>query len=332
MNPLCPECNEELGEDFGIATCASCGVICFIDLDGNAIVKSEEDNPQEQDSLEEEDSSFEDEDSHSSEEIYSFENPSSFEANSYEDEASMDSGEDTEQDIESYEEESSDSEIDAEDFNSDSAEQEGGSYEAPLAQEYEAETEDYEDEENSEVVFSDAAEAPLEDDLESEVANGSSASATSAKPNPPTKPPMSGAKFFKDLEIFTEENQSEDYGHSFYALILTGMDTKNDLTDTIELLADERVGISESDITESWLSEDHKKITVPKISFLRLVYLYRRLRTLEFLKIDWLLSEDQDPEVEIEDQEEDPEETGGHEETESSFEAEEEPEDESEDY
>lgn len=42
MNPLCPECETELKEDFGIVNCTSCGVVCFVDIDGSVRVQDEE--------------------------------------------------------------------------------------------------------------------------------------------------------------------------------------------------------------------------------------------------------------------------------------------------
>ena len=40
MKPSCPECQTELNEDFGIVTCTSCGAVCSLDLDGNAVVQT----------------------------------------------------------------------------------------------------------------------------------------------------------------------------------------------------------------------------------------------------------------------------------------------------
>lgn len=40
-NPLCPECQVELEDDFGIVDCKSCGAVCSVDLDGTVQVQGE---------------------------------------------------------------------------------------------------------------------------------------------------------------------------------------------------------------------------------------------------------------------------------------------------
>ncbi|MCO5112937.1 MAG: hypothetical protein M9899_02055 [Bdellovibrionaceae bacterium] len=38
----CPSCQTEIGDDFGLVNCPGCGVVCFVDLDGNAILQNED--------------------------------------------------------------------------------------------------------------------------------------------------------------------------------------------------------------------------------------------------------------------------------------------------
>jgi len=42
LNPLCPNCQTELTDDFGLVDCKSCGAVCSIDLEGNATVQGDE--------------------------------------------------------------------------------------------------------------------------------------------------------------------------------------------------------------------------------------------------------------------------------------------------
>lgn len=267
MSPLCPECHKELDEDFGIATCSSCGAICFIDLEGNAIVKGDDDADKIE--LQEDDpAEFTDDD----------------------DGDSTNSTEDQIKDTQTDEDKTLSAQEDKELSEFDSS---------PGENEFYTELEGSSSESEAlETDLYDENEIEASDDQILEDLNEDSEPFTSTSPMTDS---MSGAQFFKDLKIFTQEHNAEDYGHSFYVLSLTGIETKRDLSRVVELLADERVGIDESDIFEKWLSKDHKKIMVPKLSFLRLVYLHKRLSTLGFLNIDWHLSEDQEPDRPLED-------------------------------
>ena len=42
MNPLCPSCQTELTDDFGLVDCKSCGAVCSIDLEDNVTVQGDE--------------------------------------------------------------------------------------------------------------------------------------------------------------------------------------------------------------------------------------------------------------------------------------------------
>ena len=42
MNPLCPQCQAELPDDFGLVDCKSCGAVCAIDLNDQVTVQGEE--------------------------------------------------------------------------------------------------------------------------------------------------------------------------------------------------------------------------------------------------------------------------------------------------
>jgi len=43
-SPRCPKCGTELKADFGYTDCSGCGVVCYIDMDDNVVVKGEDDN------------------------------------------------------------------------------------------------------------------------------------------------------------------------------------------------------------------------------------------------------------------------------------------------
>ncbi len=47
-NPLCPECQVELEDDFGIVDCKSCGAICSVGLDGSVQIQGEIETPTEE--------------------------------------------------------------------------------------------------------------------------------------------------------------------------------------------------------------------------------------------------------------------------------------------
>lgn len=42
MNPICPNCQNELHDDFGLVDCKSCGAVCLIDLNDNVTVQGDE--------------------------------------------------------------------------------------------------------------------------------------------------------------------------------------------------------------------------------------------------------------------------------------------------
>lgn len=43
--PQCPKCGTDLKDDYGMVTCAGCGSIAFVDLEGNAIIGEEAGDP-----------------------------------------------------------------------------------------------------------------------------------------------------------------------------------------------------------------------------------------------------------------------------------------------
>lgn len=54
MNPLCPNCQTELTDDFGLVDCKSCGAVCLIDLEDNVVVQGDEPIESEDENLENE--------------------------------------------------------------------------------------------------------------------------------------------------------------------------------------------------------------------------------------------------------------------------------------
>ena len=53
MNPLCPNCQTELTDDFGLVDCKSCGAVCSVDLDDNVTVQADEPETYEEESVDE---------------------------------------------------------------------------------------------------------------------------------------------------------------------------------------------------------------------------------------------------------------------------------------
>ena len=329
MNPKCPECQTELNEDFGIVTCSNCGAVCSVDLEGNAEVQQKvqsvqddihedtnEDNHDEisdefstedegvdiqektavdsdlgslghdfssdiEEALEEDlsASSTEDPDNLSDSSIESDDDESNFNSD-----VGDDNNEFTEQDsewgdsIEPEEGEASDelmadSVSDGESFEGDS---DGDLHDGAL----EAEPETSEDEflaiENEDVG------EPSEDEAfeEAEPEEGA----------PKVHAPLSGSGFFKNLELFTEQLEPQDHHHTYYRLKVSGFETESDIEEVLDLTLDDRLGLIKDSLE---FNETKQSFVIPKISFLRLVALHKRLSTIHFIKMEWTLSEDQ---------------------------------------
>ncbi len=47
MTPTCPECGNQISDDFGVTTCGRCHAVLFVDMDGNVLVteKAQEAHP-----------------------------------------------------------------------------------------------------------------------------------------------------------------------------------------------------------------------------------------------------------------------------------------------
>ena len=102
--------------------------------------------------------------------------------------------------------------------------------------------------------------------------------------------PLSSDEFFNNLELFSEQLEPQDHHHTYYQLRVSGFETDSDLEEVLELTLDERLGI----INESLVfDETHQSFIIPKISFLRLVVVHKRLSTIRFVEMDWALTEDQ---------------------------------------
>ena len=119
---------------------------------------------------------------------------------------------------------------------------------------------------------SDQKEQEYEDDLESE------------------EEPLSSEGFFANLELFTEQLKPQDHHHTYYQLKVFGFETKTDLEEVLDLTLDDYLGLTKEKLT---FDEGNQSFTIPKISFLRLVALHKRLSTLGFLSMEWTLIEDQ---------------------------------------
>jgi len=236
LNPLCPNCQTELTDDFGLVDCKSCGAVCSIDLDDNVTVQSDE---PELDGVVVEVVTEQD----------------------VEGGAEVDSSAATLADVET------DSEGDFE-------------YEEPKDQdELKVETSTTLSDESEDV-----AAAPLEPFAESEpeYENYEEASTASGV--------ITGADFLKDLEVFSSES-SDDGGHTYYDLHVSGVETPETRSLFIETLTDARLEISEELIDE--LLGDSSHLTLNQMSFLRLAVIYKRLLPLP-LEMSWSLSEVQE--------------------------------------
>lgn len=157
----------------------------------------------------------------------------------------------------------------------------------------------YEVIEETEPLEAEVYDDQVEEEPESEVEEASEIFEDSTELIPP---PMQGADFLKDLEVFSEESSSEGLGHIYYDLHIAGLDD-DDLREVfVETLADSRLEIDEESLREA--VGESAVFTLPQVSFLRLTVIYKRLVTLG-LELSWTLSEEQesmslDPELEEE--------------------------------
>ena len=93
--PVCPECQTELTDDFGIVDCKSCGAVCSIDLDDNVTIQGDVEKPELEIAAEVEEShgyedSLEDEEEPAA---YEAEESDALEADSYAEETETDEDE-----------------------------------------------------------------------------------------------------------------------------------------------------------------------------------------------------------------------------------------------
>jgi len=256
MNPSCPECHTELNEDFGIVTCSSCGAVCSVDLDGEAVVQEKNENL-EMDALNDLTSS-ENESNESLEEVGINEPVANENLEETSEEFLLEDEEDSFDDL-SLDAESNEqvSEFLEENDESDAI---GDNEDESFTEEHEAQD--------------DADEKAL---FEEEVLESS-------------KPAMSASKFFSGLEVFTEQLAPMDYHHTYYQVTVSGFETREELSDAMELTLDERLGLFESSLV---FDDARQSFKIDKISFLRLVMLNKRLSSLNFVNIDWILAQDQ---------------------------------------
>jgi len=86
-------------------------------------------------------------------------------------------------------------------------------------------------------------------------------------------------------------------------LKVSGFETESDLEDVLDLTLDDRLGLIKDSLE---FDETKQSFIIPKISFLRLVTLHKRLSTIHFISMEWTLAEDQtdilDPEIPYEDE------------------------------
>ena len=99
---------------------------------------------------------------------------------------------------------------------------------------------------------------------------------------------LSSKAFFQGLDIFSDQLESVDHFHTFFDLFVSGFETKKDLKEALELTLDERLEVTADKIL---FDTNRQEFRVAKVSYLRLVNLHKRLSTLGFVKLDWLLSE-----------------------------------------
>lgn len=252
---VCPKCETELEEDFGIATCKGCGTVCFVDLDGSVQV---------QDDSEADDAEGADEESY------------------IVDGAQYETVEDAPEDEEGALDESED-DGGKQDFEETYAEEDyaGEDY----VDEDDADKQDFE---NDDEGFEE--EEALEQEEDFLVEEEEAVEVESEEKSEVVSEPMSAASFFEGLEVFAQDASTKDYDHIYYDLYVNGLETAADKSLLAETLADVRLELSEDFILES--IDENGSLFLPQISMLRLVVINQRLLSLPF-SIDWRKSEEQ---------------------------------------
>lgn len=261
MNPSCPECQTELNDDFGIVTCTNCGAVCSVDFEGKATIQEKNETPGDEALSLEEDSSFEDIESEdfgdTHEEGSTFESENSFETDDL-------AGESFEGD-EEFSEATRVEEFDDEEAVFDDTPEEALHTTADSGEE-----------------LLDLSDSSSEGELDSGDVDSLEAQGSSE--------PLSASSFFTGLEVFTEQLEPMDHHHTYYQVKVSGFETKDDFNDVLDLTLDDRLGLTRESLN---FDDTKQSFIIEKISFLRLVALYKRLSTLSFLEIEWNLSEDQ---------------------------------------
>jgi hypothetical protein len=266
LNPLCPNCQTELTDDFGLVDCKSCGAVCSVDLEDNVTVQGDEpaEDPAGDYGLQEdevEDSDYDSPDDDAGKEV-----------------------EDSDQDENEAEN------ID-EDESEDNEDDESGGYETYEESADELES-DEGDDEDSLSVSEDEVPEPADDlEVETDAPIENKIDDMQYGASPKSSQPLNGEDFLKDLEVFSDE-ATADGGHIYYDFHVTGIESGQQRENFIETLADARLEISEDAVRE--ILGKSSDFTLPQISFLRLTVIYKRLLSLG-LEMSWSLSELQEP-------------------------------------
>lgn len=210
----CPQCEAPLNEEFGLETCRGCGVIVFIDMEGNVCIPSE--------SSDETLQNFQTEKNKENEES---ENSKVGENGSHLS-SSLSSEKDMKQELESYEELEFDS----------------GPIILEDSEEFEGHTESFKDEAEllNSKEFQEKASPPPPPPSEKKTEDSSV-----------LEKPTSAENFLDEMQLFanlgSEAFQKADY---FFDITISGIDTKDTRDELIGRLDDGRLGLDSSAITK----------------------------------------------------------------------------------
>lgn len=293
----CPSCQTTLKEDFGLTTCSGCGAVCFVDLDDNASLQSEEMQNLESANQDEDNAEFNTDEPLQDLSTDELNGEASLEA--YQEDSNL-GAEEGVKDFENLEanEFSSSAEGEALDYNEQGYSDltpEQNFFETAASEE---ELEDHTTEEQpiEEEVLEEnlelgdnplATEDPLEEDIEAEE--------PLFEEDLPSEPSMSAEDFKSEIELFGNlDSESFQSGAYFFDITISGIDSKDIREEILESLDNDKLKLEHESFP--------KKIRdgVLKLHQIPAVKAFIIIQTLSHLKceLDWELKELQDLENE----------------------------------
>lgn len=307
----CPACQTEIGDDFGLVNCPGCGVVCFVDLDGNASLQNEDLQNLDVSSVLEETTGSLDLSSYGNSE--STEDPLAEEDSWEVDGAASDEGA-WDGEIAAAEQTLDDlgaGTYSAENLDGDSAEEvtdpQGISLQEDAYSDDEANTyENYNEESLEEDFSADASVTAGTDESMTEDAGGDSEEQEGLEDpllstdsvsdddealDTGTPSPMSVDDFLNEIEIFSGMN-SEPFQASayFFDITISGIDSKDIRTEILETLSNSKLRLEEENLSKKIVAGQLQLFQIPAVKAAVIIQSLAHLNC----DLDWKLKEAQD--------------------------------------